>query len=33
MRMGNGRWMKILRFALCVVIAIMVMLIIAPKAC
>jgi len=31
--MGNGRWMKILRFVLCVVIAITVMLIMAPKAC
>ncbi len=33
MRMGNERWNKILRFALCVVIAIMVMLVMAPKAC
>ncbi len=31
--MGNELWNKFLRFVLCVVIAIMVMLIIAPKAC
>ncbi len=31
--MGNEHWSKFLRFVLCVVIAIMVMLIIAPKAC
>lgn len=31
--MGNERWSKFLRFVLYVVVAILVMLITAPKAC
>ena len=33
MRMGNGRWAKVLRFAVCFVIIVLMMLYIAPKAC
>ena len=33
MLMGNGRWMKILRFVVCAGITILVMLLTAPKAC
>ena len=32
-RMGNGRGAKVLRFVVCVVITILVMLLTAPKAC
>ena len=31
--MGNGRWMKILRFVVCAVIAAFAMLLTIPKAC
>ena len=31
--MGNGRWMKILRFVVCFAIILVVMLYISPKAC
>ena len=33
MLMGDGRWTKVLRFVVCVVITILVMLLTAPKAC
>ncbi len=33
MQMGNERWIKFLRFVLCVVITILVMLTLAPQAC
>lgn len=32
-RMGNGRWVKTLRFVVCVLITILVMVLTAPKAC
>ena len=31
--MGNGRWMKILRFVVCFIIILAVMVSISPKAC
>ena len=31
--MGNERWMKILRFALCVLFTVLVMVLTTPKAC
>ena len=31
--MGNGRGMKVLRFVVCAVITVLVMLLTAPKAC
>jgi len=31
--MGKERWMKILRFVVCVIITLLVMLLTAPKAC
>ncbi len=33
MLMGNGRWKQFLRFVVCVAVTLLVMLIIAPKAC
>lgn len=31
--MGKGRWMKILRFVLCLILAALLLIYIAPKAC
>lgn len=31
--MGNGRWAKALRFAVCLIVILAVMIYIAPKAC
>jgi len=33
MLMGNGRWVKALRFVVCFVIILTVMIYISPKAC
>ena len=32
-QMGNGRWTNVLRFVVCVVVTLMVMLLTAPTAC
>ncbi len=31
--MGNERWTKILRFVLCVIVTVLLMILAAPKAC
>ena len=31
--MGNGRWAKALRFAVCFIIVLVIMVYISPKAC
>ena len=33
MRMGDGRWTKVLRFVVCFILTLLVMIYITPKAC